>query len=263
MSSREENQIHIKSTADFEKMEAVGRITEETLLLVGEHVKAGVSTAELDRIAYDHILACGARPACLGYCGYPATLCTSVNRQVVHGIPGKYRLKDGDIISCDLVVEKDGFHGDACRTFLVGNVPEDVRELVRVTRECFYKGLEQCVAGKRIGDIASAVQSHAESHGYGVVRDLVGHGIGRHMHEAPDVPNFWDTKRFGHGARLEVGMAICVEPMIAMGGWEVVQLDDGWTIETADGSPAAHYENTILITAEGPVLTTLHGEETI
>ena len=262
MRARDENRIHIKSPADFEKMMVAGRITEQTLKLLGESAKPGVTTGDLNRIAHEFILDHGATPAELGYCGYPASLCTSVNEQVVHGIPGKYRLRDGDIVSCDLVVEKGGFHGDACRTFLIGNVADEVRELVRVTRECFYKGLEQCLPGKRIGDIASAVQRHAESHGYGVVRDLVGHGIGRHMHEAPDVPNFWDTKRFGHGARLEVGMAICVEPMIAMGGWEVEQLDDGWTIVTADGSPAAHYENTILITAEGPVLTTLSGEET-
>ena len=261
MRADQESRITIKTPADFEKMEVAGRIVEGVLNLLGENCKVGVSTLELDQMAYDYIKSQGAYPSFLNYCGYPNSVCTSVNSQVVHGIPGKYRLKDGDIISCDVGACINGFHGDAARTFLVGNVPQEIQDLVRVTKECFFKGFEQCIVGNRIGDIATAIQKHAESHGYGVVRELVGHGIGRQMHEPPDVPNFWDKRMFGHGARLEAGMAIAIEPMITLGSREICELDDGWTIETVDGLAAAHYENTILITPDGPRMTTLHEEE--
>ena len=261
MSEREENRITIKSASDIEKMDVAGRIVEEVLNLLKDACKVGVSTLELDELAFETIKNHGATPSFLNYSGYPKSICTSVNCQVVHGIPGKYRLKDGDIISCDVGAMLNGFHGDAARTYLVGSVPEEVKELVKVTRECFFKGLEQCVIGNRISDVSKAVQAHAEAHGYGVVREMVGHGIGRHMHEPPDVPNYWDRRMFGHGPRLEAGMAIAIEPMINLGTREIVQLDDGWTIEAADGLPSAHYENTVVITPEGPHLTTLHGEE--
>ena len=252
--------ITIKSAADIEKMDAAGRLVEETLNLMKRTARPGMRTEELDDIARQFILSRGAEPSFLHYSGYPKSICTSVNQQVVHGIPGKYRLKEGDILSVDAGAKLNGFHGDAARTFPIGEVDERVLTLIRVTRECFFEGLKAARAGNRISDIAKAVQAHAESHGYGVVRELVGHGIGRDMHEPPDVPNFWEH-RLGHGARLEPGMTIAIEPMINLGTADVVQLSDGWTVETEDGLPSAHYENTVAITEGEPRLLTLHGEE--
>lgn len=253
--------ITIKSAADIEKMDEAGRIVEETLNLLAKSAEIGMTTQELDDIAVSYIKSRGAEASFLNYNGYPKSICTSVNEQVVHGIPGKYRLKDGDILSLDVGAYKNGFHGDAARTVLIGNVPEETQKLVRVTRECFFEGIRFAKPGNRISDIAKAIQAHAESHGYGVVRDLVGHGIGRQMHEDPEVPNFWDAAHFGRGARLEAGMTIAIEPMINLKTARVLQLSDGWTIVTADGKPSAHYENTILITEGEPVLLTLHEEE--
>ncbi len=253
--------ITIKSASDIEKMEEAGRIVEETLNLLSKSAEIGMTTQELDDIAVSYIKSRGAEASFLNYNGYPRSICTSVNAQVVHGIPGHYRLKDGDILSLDVGAYKNGFHGDAARTVLIGNVPEETQKLVRVTKECFFEGIRFAKPGNRISDIAKAIQAHAERHGYGVVRDLVGHGIGRHMHEDPEVPNFWDDTRFGRGARLEAGMTIAIEPMINMGTARVYQLDDGWTVVTADGKPSAHYENTVLITEGEPRLLTLHEEE--
>ena len=252
--------ITLKSAADIEKMDAAGRVVEETLRLIAAHAGVGMQTAELDELAAGYIKSCGAEASFLHYNGYPRSICTSVNEQVVHGIPGKYRLKDGDILSVDVGAVLDGFHGDAARTLLIGNVAEEVSALVRVTKECFFEGLKQARAGKRISDVARAVQAHAERHGYGVVREMVGHGIGRHMHEEPEVPNFWDASRMGRGARLEAGMTIAIEPMINLGSAHVHQLDDGWTVVASDGRPSAHYENTVVITAGEPRLLTLHEE---
>ncbi len=252
--------ITIKSAADIERMDAAGRIVEETLDLLGRTAAVGMRTDELDAIAADYIKSCGAEASFLGYAGYPKSICTSVNSQVVHGIPGRYRLKDGDILSVDVGAKLNGFHGDAARTILIGKVPREAETLVSVTKECFFEGLKQAVAGNRIADIARAVQRHAESHGYGVVRELIGHGIGREMHEPPDVPNYWDDHAFGHGARLQAGMTIAIEPMINLGTADVYRLSDGWTVETADGKVSAHYENTIAITDGEPRLLTLHGE---
>ncbi len=252
--------ITIKSAADIEKMDAAGRIVEETLNLLSRSAEIGMTTAELDDIAAAYIRSCGAEASFLNYNGYPKSICTSVNEQVVHGIPGKYRLRDGDILSLDVGAYLNGFHGDAARTVLIGNVPEDVQTLVRVTKECFFEALRAAKPGNRLSDIAKAVQRHAEANGYGVVRDLVGHGIGRDMHEDPEVPNFWDDARFGRGARLEAGMTIAIEPMINQGTHRVYQLSDGWTVVTADGKPSAHYENTVLITEGEPRLLTLHEE---
>lgn len=260
MTGREETNVTLKSAADIEKMDAAGRVVEEVLNLLERAAQVGVATEELDELAAAHIKSRGAGASFLGYHGYPRSICTSVNSAVVHGIPGKYRLKSGDIISCDVGAYLDGFHGDAARTFLVGDVDPSIAALVRVTRECFFEALKVCRAGYRISDVARAVQSHAEAHGYGVVREMIGHGIGRRMHEPPDVPNYWDTRRFGHGLRLVEGMAIAIEPMINLGKPDIVQLSDGWTIEAADGLPSAHYENTVVITADGPLLTTLHAE---
>lgn len=254
----EQKGITIKSAADIEKMDVAGRIVEDTLNLLSQAAEIGMTTAELDDIAVAFIKSRGAEASFLNYNGYPRSICTSVNEQVVHGIPGKYRLKDGDILSLDVGAYKDGFHGDAARTVLIGTVPEEVQTLVRVTKECFFEGIRFAKPGYRISDIAKAVQQHAESHGYGVVRELVGHGIGRRMHEDPEVPNYWDDSRFGRGVRLEAGMTIAVEPMINMGTARVYQLDDGWTVITADGKPSAHYENTVLITDGEPRLLTLH-----
>ena len=252
--------ITIKSPAAIERMDAAGRVVEETLKLLAKCVCAGMRTSELDELAAEYIRSRGAEPSFLNYHGYPKSICTSVNSQVVHGIPGKYRVREGDIVSFDVGAKLDGFHGDAARTVLVGEVDEATRKLVRVTRECFFEGLKQAVAGNRISDIGRAVQQHAESHGYGVVRELIGHGIGREMHEPPDVPNYWE-KGHGRGARLEPGMTIAIEPMINLGTANVYQLSDGWTVETADGRPSAHYENTVAITEGEPRLLTLHGEE--
>ncbi len=252
--------ITIKSAGEIERMDAAGRVVEQVLNLLSKAACAGMRTEELDALADETIRKAGATPSFLHYHGYPRSICTSVNSQVVHGIPGKYRLKDGDIVSFDVGAKLDGFHGDAARTVCIGSVDAATRELIQVTRECFFKGLKAAVVGNRISDIAKAIQQHAESHGYGVVRELVGHGIGRDMHEPPDVPNFWDATRFGHGVRLQAGMTIAIEPMINMGAADVVQWNDGWTVEAADGKPSAHYENTVAITDAGPRLLTLHEE---
>lgn len=249
--------ITIKSASEIERMDKAGRIVEETLNFVETLIGSGVSTRELDQEADRFIRSKGAIPSFLNYAGYPKSICTSVNEQVVHGIPGKYVLKDGDIISVDIGAVIDGYHGDAARTFLVGNVPDEVKELVRVTKECFFEGMRYARVGYRLGDIGAAIQKHAESHGYGVVREMIGHGIGREMHEEPDVPNYG---RAGHGIRLEKGMTIAVEPMINLGTEHILQLSDGWTIVTADRKPSAHYENTLAITDGEPKLLTLHEE---
>lgn len=250
--------ITIKTDADLQLMDAAGRVVEETLRLLKTLARPGVTTAELDHEAERFIRSRGATPSFLHYHGYPKSICTSVNEQVVHGIPGPYRLKDGDILSVDVGACLDGFQGDAARTFLIGNVPAHVRSLVRVTRESFFAGLRYARAGYRIGDISAAIQAHAEAHGYGVVREMIGHGIGREMHEEPNVPNYG---RAGHGPRLEKGMTIAIEPMINLGTARIRQLADGWTTITADGKPSAHYENTVAITDGEPRLLTLHGED--
>lgn len=248
--------LTIKNAAEIKKMQAAGRVVEEVLELMAQMARPGITTEELDAAAEKLMRSRGATPSCLGYNGYPKSICTSVNEQVVHGIPGKYRLKDGDIVSCDVVAKLDGFHGDATRTLLIGDVAEETRELVRVTEECFFKGLEFARVGYRVSDISAAIQAHAEAHGYGVVRDMIGHGIGRDMHEAPDVPNYMGG-RYGRGIRLMAGMTIAIEPMINMGTWEIRVKPDGWTTVTADGKPSAHYENTVAITDGDPVILTL------
>ena len=247
--------ITLKSNSEIERMDVAGRIVEDTLKLMEEMVCAGITTDELNREADKFIRSQKAIPSFLDYSGYPKSICTSVNEQVVHGITGKYRLKDGDIVSVDVGAVINGYHGDAARTFLVGNVPEDVKQLVDVTKQCFFEGIKYAKVGYRLGDIGYAIQEYAESHGYGVVREMIGHGIGTEMHEEPDVPNYG---RPGHGARLEKGMTIAVEPMINLGTAKIYQLSDGWTIVTADEKPSAHYENTIAITDGEPRLLTLH-----
>ena len=247
--------ITIKTPAEIELMREPCRITRDVLSHVGANIKAGMNTLEIDAMVYDFITACGGRPSELGYAGYPASSCVSVNEMVVHGIPSKdIVLKDGDIVSVDITVEKNGFQGDAARTFLIGNVSEPKRKLVKVTEECFFKAIEELKAGTPLYDIGYAVQTHAESHGYGFVRALTGHGIGREMHEDPSVPNFGKK---GTGIRLRAGMTICIEPMITMGTYKVDFLPDGWGVVTKDRLPAAHYENTVLIKDDGVEILTL------
>lgn len=248
--------ITIKTDAQYELMKVAGALVGETLQYLGTLVKPGISTKELDEAAEAYIREHNGVPSFLNYEGFPASICTSVNEQIVHGIPSKkVKLKDGDIISIDCGAIVEGFHGDAARTFLVGNVDPQVVKLVEVTKECFFKGFEMAQPGNHVADIAKAVQEHAESFGYGVVRELVGHGIGSNMHEAPEVPNFVNI-RMGRGAKLVPGMAIAVEPMINMGSRYVDFLPDGWTCISYDGKPSAHYENTIFITKNGPEILT-------
>lgn len=239
-------------------MRIAGRITKQALNLVGQHVRPGITTKELDKIAYDYIRSQGAVPSFLNYNGFPASICASRNDEVVHGIPSKKTvLQDGDIISIDVGAYKGGFHGDCAKTFFVGQVSEEAQKLVAATRQSFYEGMKYAKAGNRIGDISSAIQSYIESMGYSIVRDLVGHGIGSHMHEDPSVPNFG---RPGRGPRLVPGMALAIEPMVNAGNFEVRVMDDDWTVKTLDGSLSAHYENTILITGGEPEILTVADE---
>ncbi|MBQ9729737.1 MAG: type I methionyl aminopeptidase [Clostridia bacterium] len=246
--------INVKSEKEIDLMREPCRIVKETLEFVGSKIKAGMTTKEVDELVERYIRASGAIPSCLGYGGFPASACVSVNEEVVHGIPGDRVIKDGDIVSVDLCAYKNGYHGDAARTFLIGNVAPEIKKLVEVTEECFFKGIENLRAGTPLYDIGYRVQRHAESHGYGVVRSYTGHGIGKEMHEDPSVPNFG---RLGTGMRLKEGTVLCIEPMIALGTWRVTVLDDDWTAVTQDGKPAAHYENTVVVKKDGVEILTL------
>jgi methionyl aminopeptidase len=257
--------VIIKTAEEIEKMKAAGAIVEEVLNAIRDMAKPGVTTGELDEKARQIISRHRAKGSFYGYMGwnntkFPGHICASVNEQVVHGFPGKRKLLSGDILSVDVGVEKDGWQGDAARTYMIGEVDEKLRELVRVTRECFFEGLKAARPGNRLGDIAAAVQAHAEAHGFGVVRTYVGHGIGRSLHEPPDVPNYVHPGR-GRGIRLVPGMTLAVEPMINLGTYEVETLADHWTVVTKDRLPSAHYENTIAITDTDPILLTLTGEQ--
>ena len=246
--------IHVKSEKEIELIHEACKIVRDTLNFVGSKIKAGMTTKEVDTLVERYIRSCGANPSCLGYGGFPASACISVNEMVVHGIPDDRILKEGDIVSVDVVADKNGYHGDACRTFCIGEVSQDVKQLVKVTEECFFKGIEGLRAGTPLFDIGYRVQKHAESHGYGVIRSYTGHGIGKEMHEDPSVPNFG---RLGTGVRLKAGTVLCIEPMIAQGTWKVQLLDDGWGAVTADGKPAAHYENTVVVREDGVEILTL------
>lgn len=246
--------IRIKSEKEIELMREPCKIVRDTLGFVGAKIKAGMTTKEIDELVEKYIRASGAIPSCLGYGGFPASACVSVNEVVVHGIPDDTPIKDGDIVSVDLCAYKNGYHGDGARTFCIGNVDPEVQKLVKVTEECFFKGIEGLRAGSALFDIGYRVQKHAESFGYGVIRSYTGHGIGKEMHEDPSVPNFG---KLGTGMRLKEGMVLCVEPMISMGNWRVRILDDDWTAVTVDGKPAAHYENTIVVRKDGVEILTL------
>jgi methionyl aminopeptidase len=243
-----------KSPAEIEIMREAGRVSALALRLAGEAVAIGVTTADLDRIAEDAIRAEGGIPAFKGYHGFPATLCTSVNEQVVHGIPGTRKLRDGDILSIDVGAIVDGYYGDNARTFAVGDVASRTLRLMDVTQQSLEAGIAKCRVGMRLYDVSAAVQRVAEAAGFSVVREYVGHGIGRQMHEEPQVPNYGPA---GKGPTLQPGMVLAIEPMINEGAAAVRQLDDGWTVVTADGKPSAHFEHTIAITEEGPDILTL------
>ena len=246
--------IVLKSQEEIELMAKAASVTAAMLEEIPNILMPGMTTMELDRWCEDYILRHQMKPAFKGYGGFPGTACVSVNEEVVHGIPSKKRvLKDGDIISVDVGAILDGYHSDACRTFLVGDVRPEVRDLVERTKQSFFEGLKYAKVGMRTGDIGHAVQEYCEGFGYGVVRELTGHGIGTSLHQDPEVLNYGKP---GHGYKLKAGMAICIEPMINLGGKEVDFLSDGWTCVTRDRKPSAHYENTILITEEGPVMTT-------
>lgn len=246
--------MNIKTANEIAIMKKAGRIVYYALELAGKTVKPGLTTAELNDVIEDYILSQNAVPSFKNYNGFPAASCISVNDQVVHGIPGPRKFCEGDIVSVDVGAIFEGFHGDAARTFAVGDIPDNLKRLIEVTKQCFFDGLEMAKAGNRVGDISHAIETTAHASGYGVVRELVGHGIGRNMHEKPDVPNFGPK---GRGARLSPGLTIAIEPMINEGAKEVLMLDDGWTIITKDGKCSAHYENTVAITDGEPMILTL------
>lgn len=249
--------IIYKSEHEIEYIRQACKLTADTLTVLIEAVKPGISTKELDTIAEDYIRSHGGIPSCKGYYGYPATICASINDQVVHGIPSERKLKNGDIISIDLVSSINGYHGDSAVTVPVGNVNPKTMKLLKITEESLFKGIEQAVVGNRIGDISYAVQKYTEAAGYGVVRDFVGHGLGREMHEDPQIPNFGEPHK---GPLLKPGMVLCIEPMINMGTHKVHILDDDWTAVTQDGKMSAHFEHTIVITENGPEILTMRGE---
>jgi len=237
----------LKTDDEVELIRQSSLLVGKTLAELASRVRPGVTTLELDRVAEEFIRDHSAYPGFLGYHSFPNSICASVNSAVVHGIPNDRPLQEGDIVSLDIGVVKDGYWGDSAYTFAVGNVSPEIRQLLKVTKESLYLGIEQAIAGQRTGDIGFAVQSHAESFGYGVVRDLVGHGVGKNLHEAPEVPNF--GKR-GQGVLMQEGLVIAIEPMINMGTRNVKQMKDGWTIVTSDAKPSAHFEHTIVIRKE-------------
>ena len=247
--------IYVKSEKEIALLREPCKIVKDTLAFVGSKICAGMTTKEVDGLVEKYIRASGANPSCLGYGGFPASACVSVNETVVHGIPDhRTVLKEGDIVSVDVVADKNGYYGDACRTFIIGKAKPEIEQLVKVTQECFFKGIENVKAGTPLFDIGYQVQKYAESFGYGVIRSYTGHGIGREMHEDPSVPNFGKK---GTGMRLKAGMVLCVEPMVSLGNWRVRLLDDEWGAVTIDDSPAAHYENTVVIREDGVEILTL------
>jgi len=246
--------IIIKSQREIELMRKAGEITALALDEIKKHIKPGVTTIELDKIAEECILSHNATPTFKGYRGFPASICASINEEVVHGIPGLRSLKNGDIISIDVGVNFQGYNGDAARTFPVGQVSADALKLIEVTRQSFFEGIAYAKQGHRLSDISHAIQTYVERHNFSVVRDYVGHGIGQNMHEAPQIPNFGPP---GKGPRLRAGMTLAIEPMVNMGGYEVYTLKNNWTVVTRDGSLSAHYENTVAITDGEPEILTM------
>jgi methionyl aminopeptidase len=248
--------INIRTKREIEHLKEANRIVAGAYKVLLKHIRSGITTEELDAVAEDFIRKEGAEPAFLGYRGYPASLCVSINDEVVHGIPGKRVIKEGDVVSLDLGSKKNGYYGDSALTVAVGDVDDEVKKLIRVTEESLYSGIEQARAGNRLYDISAAVQEHVEANGFSVVRQFVGHGIGQEMHEDPQIPNFGKA---GTGVRLKEGMVFAIEPMVNMGGWEVEVLSDDWTVVTIDGSISAHFEHSIAITSDEPIILSDRG----
>ena len=246
-----------KSPAEIEQMAESGRVVADVIALLAEHMQPGVTTAELDELAEEHIRARGGVPTFKGYRGYPASICVSPNAMVVHGIPGEYELKSGDVVSVDVGVTLGGFVADSAWTFGVGETSPEAEQLMQATRAALDAGIEQARSGNRVGDISAAVQRSAEGAGYSVIRSLVGHGVGRSMHEEPQIPNYGDP---GRGPRLEAGMTLAIEPMISAGAPEIYVHDDQWSISTSDDSLTAHFEHTVAVTDEGPRILTAAAE---
>lgn len=241
--------VYLRDRNEIEAIRAAAQLVGRTLAMLAGEVRPGMTTGELDRLAETFIRDHGARPAFKGYRGFPASICPSVNEEVVHAIPGEYRLREGDIVGIDVGVEKDGYFGDAARTFAVGEVTDEAKRLMKVAREALMLGIAEAKPGNRVGDISHAIQRHAEAEGFSVVRTLVGHGIGKEMHEEPQVPNFGPPHR---GPRLMVGQVLAIEPMVNVGGPDVMMRPDGWTVVTRDGSLSAHFEHTIAVGVQGP-----------
>ena len=249
--------IIIKNGQEIEAMRQACRITAAARALAGEMVRPGVTTRQIDKAVHDYIVSQGAKPSFLGYHGFPASACISVNSTVIHGIPGGYELKDGDIVSIDVGAYYKGFHGDCAATFACGTISSEAQKLIDVTKQSFFEGMRFATRGHRVSDISHAIQTYVESNGFSVVRSFVGHGVGRQLHEEPEVPNFGKA---GHGPRLLRGMTLAIEPMVNEGVYDVRVLKDGWTTVTADGKLSAHYENTVLITdGEPEILTVTEG----
>lgn len=245
--------IVLKNKSELELMRIAGQISAQALKVGGEMVKPGVTTAQIDKAIHKFIKSQNAIPSFLGYNGFPASACISVNDEVIHGIPGPRVIHPGDVVSIDVGAIYKGFHGDNAATFAAGEIAPEVQQLLKVTEESLYKGIEAALADARVGDVSHAVQSHVEQFGYGIVREYIGHGVGRDMHESPEVPNFG---RPGRGPRLVPGMTFAIEPMINLSGDAIKVLSDGWTVITANKSPSAHFEHTIAITDHGPVILT-------
>ncbi|MBX7246607.1 MAG: type I methionyl aminopeptidase [Candidatus Sumerlaeaceae bacterium] len=245
--------IELKSASEIEKMRKAGALLRQVFNEFEKHIAPGITTAELDKKAEKLIRDAGARPAFLGYNGFPATLCTSINEQVVHGIPNRRALKEGDIVSVDCGLVLGGFFADTAKTYPVGRISAEAEALLKATEESLYVGIEEMKVGNRLGDLSAAIQDHIEARGFAIVRDYTGHGIGRAMHEAPQVPNYGTR---GDGRRMEVGLVLAIEPMVNVGTWKTRTLDDDWTVVTADGSLSAHFEHTIAVTADGPLILT-------
>ena len=246
--------IIVKSEREIELMRRAGKITAAARALAGEMVKPGVTTQEIDRAVCRFIRSQGAEPSFLNYNGYPASVCISVNDEVIHGIPGKRVLREGDIVSVDVGAYIGGYHGDCAATYACGKISEEAQRLIDVTRQSFFEGIKYAREGGRLSDVSHAIEEYVEGNGFSVVREYVGHGIGRNMHESPEVPNFGIA---GHGPKLLRGMTLAVEPMVNAGTAAIRQMPDGWTVKTRDGKYAAHYENTILITSDEPELLTV------
>ena len=246
--------ISMKSLREIEAMRKAGRLTAQARALAGSMVAPGVTTHEIDTAVRRFIESHGGKPSFLGYAGFPGSACISVNEVVIHGIPGPRKLKEGDIVSVDVGAYIDGFHGDCAATYACGEISDEAKKLIQVTQQSFWEGIKMARSGCRVSDIGHAVQEYVEANGFSVVRDFVGHGVGRNLHEAPEVRNFGPA---GHGPRLQPGMTIAVEPMVCAGDWQVKVLADKWTTVSLDGSLTAHYENTILITEDGPEILTV------